>query len=295
MNKTQAVNKRELTWFLALTFALSWPMFLAPMALGGGDPAAAQAIASIAWALVMFVPGLAAIVTTRFVMGRELKSLNLGRLGPKRFYLWAWLLPPVGAVLTLLFTVLLGVGKLDLSFAAVQESIAALPTPVAVPPLVVVAVEIGASLLLAPLVNTIFAIGEEVGWRGYLLPTLLPMGKWRAILITGAIWGVWHAPAIIQGHNYPGHPILGIFLMIGFCLLLGTILSWLYLETRSPWAPALAHGAGNAVAALPMLFLAPGVDITWGGTLAAPVGWIGMALFIAWLVYTRRLPRTLAE
>jgi len=83
--------------------------------------------------------------------------------------------------------------------------------------------------------------------------------------------------------------VLGVFLMIVLCVLLGTILSWLYLSTRSPWAPALAHGAFNAAAGLPMLFLQPGISLTWGGTLASVSGWIGVALFVGWLVASRRL------
>ena len=55
------------------------------------------------------------------------------------------------------------------------------------------------------------------------------------------------------------------------------------------WAPALAHGSLNATAGLPLLFLT-GVDITLGGTLASLIGWIPLALFVAWLVWTNRLP-----
>jgi membrane protease YdiL (CAAX protease family) len=136
----------------------------------------------------------------------------------------------------------------------------------------------------------IFALGEELGWRGFLLPHLLPLGQWKAIVISGIIWGIWHAPAVAQGLNYPGYPILGIFMMIVFCVLLGTILSWLYLNTKSPWVAALAHGSVNAVAGLPILFFQPGFNMAFGGTIATPVAWIGMALFIAWLVTTNRLP-----
>jgi membrane protease YdiL (CAAX protease family) len=117
----------------------------------------------------------------------------------------------------------------------------------------------------------------------------LPLGQWRAIGLSGAIWGIWHAPAILQGRNYPNHPVAGIFMMVVFCVLLGAIFSWLYLRTRSPWAPALAHGSVNAIAGLPLLFLT-GVDITIGGTLASVIGWIPLALFVAWLALTKRLP-----
>jgi membrane protease YdiL (CAAX protease family) len=77
-------------------------------------------------------------------------------------------------------------------------------------------------------------------------------------------------------------------MMIVFCVLFGAILSWLYLNTRSPWAPALGHGSecrcGRAAALL------IGVDISIGGTLASLIGWIPLALFVAWLTWTRRLP-----
>jgi uncharacterized Tic20 family protein len=79
-------------------------------------------------------------------------------------------------------------------------------------------------------------------------------------------------------------------MMIIFCILLGTIFSWLYLNTKSPWVAALAHGSINASAGLPILFLKPGFNMAFGGTIATPVAWIGMVLFIAWLVMTKRLP-----
>jgi hypothetical protein len=84
-------------------------------------------------------------------------------------------------------------------------------------------------------------------------------------------------------------PVAGVFLMIVFTILVGAIFSWLYLRTRSPWAPALAHGSLNASAGLPLLFLT-GVNLTLGGTIVSVIGWIPLALFAGWLVWTRRLP-----
>jgi membrane protease YdiL (CAAX protease family) len=149
--------------------------------------------------------------------------------------------------------------------------------------------QIASALTIGPLFNTLFALGEELGWRAYLLPKLMPLGQLRAILLSGAIWGVWHFPAIVQGHNYPGHPYIGPFLMIGFCILIGAFFSWLYLRTRSAWAPALGHASLNAIAALPLLFI-PKVDMAIGGTLASVIGWIPIAALAGWLMWTRRLP-----
>jgi len=280
-------ERKTIVWFVLIAFGVSWPLFLLPLAFGASAQVR-QWVALAAWSAAMWGPGLAAIVTTRFVAGQSLGMLNLGRLGPRRPYLWAWLLPPALAIVTGLITWALGAGQLDWTFAAIREAMAQAPGGQRVPPEIVVAIQIVFSLTLAPLFNCLFALDEELGWRGFLLPRLLPSGQWRAILLSGAIWGVWHAPAILQGHNYPGQPVLGVFMMVIFCLLLGTIFSWLYLQTRSPWTPTLAHGSLNATAGLSMLFLKD-VDLVIGGTVTSAIGWIGLAAFVGWLVLNRRL------
>ena len=77
--------------------------------------------------------------------------------------------------------------------------------------------------------------------------------------------------------------------MAVFTVLVGGFFSWIYLRTRSPWAPALAHGSLNATAGLPLLFLTD-VNMTIGGTLVSMIGWIPLALLVGWLVWSRRLP-----
>lgn len=283
------INRKSLTYYLIIAFALAWILFVVPILFGPPTSATRQTVSLITWSLAMWAPGLAAILVTRNVKKKPLSSLSLRRLGDRRTYLWAWLVPPFLVVITGLLTWLLGAGELDLSFQAMREAMAQAPGGTAAPPGMVVAIQIVFSLTLAPLINTVLALGEELGWRGFLLPELLPLGQWRAILLSGVIWGLWHAPAILQGHNYPSQPILGVFLMVVFTVLVGAFFSWLYLRTRSPWAPALAHGSLNATAGLPLLFLT-GVDITLGGTLASLIGWIPLALFVAWLVWTNRLP-----
>jgi membrane protease YdiL (CAAX protease family) len=283
------LERKPLVWFLIIAFGFSWPLFALPLAFGEMEPTTRQLLTAGSWALAMWGPGLGAIIATRVAAGEPLSALKLGRLGPKRFYVWAWLLPLALVIVAGLLTVALGLGQVDLAFSLIREAMADAPGGDAIPPEVVVAIQIATALTLAPLFNSLFALGEELGWRGFLLPRLLPLGQGRAILIGGAIWGIWHAPAIAQGQNYPGQPVLGIFMMIAFTLLMGTIFAWLYLETESPWAPTLAHASLNATAGLPILFLRD-VDIVVGGTIASLVGWIGLALFVAWLVITERLP-----
>ena len=283
-------DRRTMVWFLLIAFAISWALFLVPLAFGAPGSSAYQSVALIAWSAAMWGPGLAALIVTKRATGESLRRLHLSRLGPRLPYLWAWLVPVALSIVAGLFTVLLGAGRLDLTFPFFRQALAQTPGGGSVPIGLLVAAQAGFALTLAPLINIALTMGEELGWRGFLLPALLPLGQWRAILLSGAIWGIWHAPAIAQGHNYPGQPVLGILMMIVFCLLAGTVFSWLYLRTGSPWAPALAHGSLNATAGLPILFLATGVDMNIGGTIASPIGWIGMALFVAWLAWSRRVP-----
>ena len=284
------LDKKSLTWFLVITFVFSWLFFVAPLALGDVDATTKQLAIQGLWAIAMWGPGLAAIIVTLFVAKQPFSSLRLNTLGPKRFYLWAFFLPLGLAVLGGLFTLLFGIAKLDLNFTMMRTAMEAAPGGSEIPPGVVVLIQAVSAITIAPFINMLFTMGEELGWRGYLLPKLMPLGQWTAILLSGFIWGVWHAPAILQGHNYPGYPVLGVFMMIILCMLLGTIISWMYLNTKSPWVAALAHGSFNAIAGVAVLFLEPGFNLAFGGTLAAPSAWIGMALFIAWLVWTKRLP-----
>ncbi len=169
----------------------------------------------------MWMPGLSALIVTRRVEGKPIRSLNLRRLGPRRAYLWAWLVPPFLAVLTGLLTWIFGLGVFDTNFTLIRESMQAAPGGAAVPPALVVAIQAVFAFTLGALFNTLFGLGEELGWRGYLLPGLLGLGQWRAILVSGVIWGVWHAPIILQGHNYPEHPVPGVFMMVVFLRING--------------------------------------------------------------------------
>ena len=284
------LERKPLIWFLIIAFAISWPLFLTPLLLPDLEPATRIAATQGLWALAMWGPGIAALVATLAVAKQPFKSLRLNTLGPKRYYLWAWLLPPALVILSGLLTILIRTGQLDTEFTFMQQMLDQTGTQLPISTAMLVLIQVAQALLLGPLINVIFTMGEELGWRGFLLPRLMPLGQWKALFISGSIWGLWHAPAIAQGHNYPDHPILGLLLMTVFCILLGIIIGWMYLKARSPWVAALAHGSINAWAGLPFLFLKPGFDTALGGTLTSIPGWLVMALFIGWLMLTKRLP-----
>lgn len=284
------LDKKSLTWFIVLAFGLSWLLFAAPLAVKENATLYPRVL-MVMFALAMWGPGLAALLVTRFVARQPVSSLRLGTLGPKRYYLLAWLFSPLIAALTLAVTVLLGAGTFDPHLTAIREAMAQSPQAAHMPPLEeLLLIQTVFALTLAPLLNTIPALGEELGWRGFLLPQLLPLGTWKALLLSGVIWGVWHAPAIVlHGHNFPQHPYLGVLVMTVGCALLGILFGWLYLKTRSPWAPALAHGAFNAIAPAAILFLRPeGLDTALGGNPLGVAGWIAISILLLVLFALRQ-------
>ena len=141
-------------------------------------------------------------------------------------------------------------------------------------------IQLAEALSYAPLINTFAALGEEVGWRGFLYPRLKErFGAAKGRLLGGVIWGVWHWPVMIfAGYNYGtaywGAPVLGPLLFCVVCIAIGTIIDYLYEKTECIWIPALAHGAFNAAGGLGMLVLNPAfADRTTLGPM--PIGLIG--------------------
>lgn len=87
-----------------------------------------------------------------------------------------------------------------------------------------------------------------------------------ASLFVGFVWGLWHAPIIALGHNYPQHPIAGIGMMILWCMLLSPPITYITLKARSVIAAAVFHGTLNAIAGISYLYLIGGNDLTNGVT-----------------------------
>ncbi|GAB3624138.1 CPBP family intramembrane metalloprotease [Mariniluteicoccus endophyticus] len=132
------------------------------------------------------------------------------------------------------------------------------------------------------LVNTIPAMGEEVGWRGFLFPRLADrLGVWMAAVVSGVVWGCWHAPVILLGYNYPQGPRwLALLAMSATCTFIGVVFTWVRHVSRSTWAAAYGHGLFNALVGSSAMALssasAPtdmrqGTVMGWGGWPVAAV------------------------
>lgn len=265
---------KRLATYLAITFGLSWGLLIpAGIALGtfergeGSSPVMMGLIA-----ISMFFPLVGAFVANHACKPEE--RIDLG-LGPqvkqnKRAYLGAWFVPAALALLGCAVFFALNQQWFDPTMASFVRTTAKasgvspeqLADQMPSSPLMLVPIFFFA-LIVAPFVNMIPALGEEVGWRGMLFTTLAEhLPERTAALVSGVIWGLWHAPVIAMGHNYGmdylGFPTAGILTMTLACTAMGCWLSYLRVRTDSVWPCALAHGAFNAVANLGLVFCSCG-------------------------------------
>ncbi|SDY80430.1 CAAX protease self-immunity [Halopenitus persicus] len=136
----------------------------------------------------------------------------------------------------------------------------------------------GLVLGLGATVNAVFAFGEEFGWRGYLLWELAPWGFWKASAAIGALWGVWHAPVIVAGYNYPSFPVIGVVAMTIACLSFSPVYTYLVIRSESVLAAALLHGVFNGSAGLVIAYAVTD-NAVLSELVASPVGVAGVIAF----------------
>lgn len=285
----RALEYRAIVWFLVLAFAPTW-MLWTVLWLMRVSPSETFRFA-IFGTLGMYFPGIAALVAGRFVLGEGLRDTTLLRLGHRCFYFWAWFLFPLLIFATLALDVGSGAARLDRTFAQISTRFISAERAA---PSDLGAFAIGnlmVALLAGPAMHAITTVGEELGWRDFLLRHLIRIGfrQWPALLITGTVWGLWHIPVILLELEYVGHPFLGIPMFVVYTILVGIIIGWPYLASGSVWVAALAHGSLNAVQRAAFIFIV-GYDGLIVGGLGSVLGWIPLVAFIAWLAFSGRLP-----
>lgn len=280
----RGVDWRGVGWFLALTFAVTYVIEGALILSGFRFTAVPALYGQLVLAGVMWVPALAALWTVTRVTGQGVRALGV-RFAPWRAHLGSALAVPAVFALIYAITWLLGLGSPDWELASFRRLMAESGAPLEgwPPSGVVLASLFAASVVLGPTINGVFGFGEELGWRGYLLPALMPLGKVRAYLLVGIVWGLWHAPVVAIGFNYPGYPVAGIVAMAGLTTALGVYLNEMTLRHRSSVLAGWIHGAINGQAYGVWRLLFPDVNPLWGGMtgVVAMLVWTAVGLWVA--------------
>lgn len=276
------IDRKKVGWFLCITFVINWILAGAYYLFVGKGP---NTVAfTVMAALYMFVPALSAVIVQKYMYKQPIQAPLRLRFKLNRWYIVGWLVPPVLATVAMLVALLFPGVTLDLSMLSLLERYADFMTTeqlaqarnqidaVSMSPIVLILVMIAQGLVAGVTINAIAGLGEELGWRGFLLRETECLGFWKSSWWIGIIWGIWHAPLILQGHNYPDHPVLGVFMMVIFTLLLSPLFTFVTRRANSVLAPAIMHGTLNATAGLSFIFLKGGNSLL--------VGLTGLAGFI---------------
>ena len=259
------VSWRKVAVFVFLAYGLAWALAFIFFVAGGKVDRTASPGFLLFGLGYMFMPTVAAVVTQRCIWKEPLRELGLNR--PRwSWMLVAWLAPVAIVLLALGLSVLmprvsLGAG-LETIYREAARTLTAqqlselhrmldaspLGWPGVLPMLMLAQV-----LIAGASINAVAALGEELGWRGFMWSELAPVGFWRASLIIGLVWGIWHLPLIAAGYNYPGYPIAGPAMMTLLTILLAPLIGYVRVRARSIFAAAVFHGTFNAAATLAVL------------------------------------------
>lgn len=244
MEKNKIIEIKRLFIYLALSFGLTWIIFFAAIFNGFKWDDSNQNMQQFI-GLGMLMP-FAAHILTRILTkedmtmtGKDSVMLGISFADKKwKYYLFAILVPWLYFELSHAIMLMLVPGSFStniLKEAGLNNAIA-----FANPFIVIVSCTL----------VSFAALGEEGGWRGYMMPKLMKlMSVPKAIIVGGIIWGLWHAPITCVGHNfgtdYPGFPYVGIVLMCVNCTLIGIMFTYLTVKTQSIWPAAIMHAVNN--------------------------------------------------
>ncbi len=264
-------NTKRVTIFLGFAFGIPWIAALVINLVMAGQLAQAVALANVFFILTPWLANIATRLVTREGWGNLWLRPNFKRSW--KAYLAVWLLPLLatlvgGAIFYLIFP-----GSFDPNLGVVQKLVAGTPSAAANPWLILLSTTLSIVLVSTP-INTVVSMGEEFGWRAYLLPKLMKRfasaperdfgvdlaqaGSFdgaaarKAALLTGLVHGVWHWPLILMSMRLvPEVTFLTPVVYLVFVCSMSVLLSWATLRSGSVWPAALGHGAINAASALP--------------------------------------------
>jgi len=308
VSTAKRVDTRRVLIFIAFAFGIAWLAGLAVYLTGGltnsRELIPGTGITAVALLLPVAYMGAPAIahVLTRLVTKEGWQNVGLRPNFRKGWTYWliAWFGPAVLTIVGMVVYFLIFPQHYDPELGVVKdllaqsEAVTGVASPIS--PWMLIGIQLLQGALIAPLVNGLFTFGEEFGWRAYLQPKLMAMGPRKAMLWMGLIWGVWHWPLTVQGHNYglgyAGFPWLGMLSMVWMTFGLSLFLGWMTFRAKSVWPAVIGHAAVNGIAALGLLFVRGELNPLLG---PSPAGWIGGLGFVVVALLIFFSPKSFAE
>lgn len=296
------MNWKKINLYILFSCAFSWivGLFIAMMHVNLGSILGTVLLAG----LYMPAPALATFVIQKYIYKEGFKQY--GWSFDKKAIKWILLTPQLFLALTLLTFAIIGLlgnthlitqfGELnftqenfdfqlrELAKAKIDLDTIEIPH---IPPLLGFFAMLFQAIIAGSTISLPFMFGEEFGWRGLMLKETKSLGFLKANGFIGLVWGIWHFPVILMGHNYPHHPYLGIIMMTLFTLSISPLFAYARLKTKSILGACMMHGMLNASSILYSLYIANGNELysfvaSWAGIAA------GIILTICILVFDKK-------
>lgn len=232
---TPAAPLRQIWVFFAVLIVLSTVADLISINLVRPNPMSDR--------FVMWVPAFATLITCA-LCGVDTKTLGW-RWPGRRWLTLAYLVPLLYALPVYVATWLIVRGSFDPR--TFMHRVAESYNLDKVPLFGTVAVGMPLLLTVGMIGSIAWALGEEIGWRGFLLPRLASrLGYTGASLVVGVVWAVWHYPGLLFGtYNAGTNPVYAVACFTLMVVAMSFVCAWLRLRTGSVWPCAMIHASHN--------------------------------------------------
>ena len=260
------MDKKKVIKYVAITYAVAWALqIVGSVYFINNQTMTGKLVFQGCLSVCMFAPLLAALLVKADFKGMGWKPKFKGNIGWLFFSAYALIIPTaLGAALFFgIFPSLFDGSGLMLIAQAEEQGVNLMEMleQTGMDMKTYIIVQLVPSVLIAPFINIITAIGEEAGWRGFLYPELNKgMSRVKTWIVGGIIWGAFHFPAMLiagfqYGTDYLGAPWLGLAAFTLMCIFMGMLEEIVYDRTKCIWFAALFHGSFNAMATIPQLFM----------------------------------------
>lgn len=294
-----AMNSKRIIFFLGFAFGIPWAvaLFVALSGLWEGNPLQAVTLANVFFISTPVIANIITRLITREGWGGFMLRPNFWHSW--RFWLAAWLLPLLAAVVGGWLFYLFFPQSFDPDLGQIQKLTASVPALAEINPwLLMVSIALQIVFLAIP-INGVVSLGEELGWRAYLLPRLMAYfaktepasasAARQAALLVGLIHGVWHWPLFFLSTRLdPGSAFPFPLVYLVFTCSMSILLSWATLRSGNVWPAAIGHGAVNGTAVLAGYMLKGSALPLLGPAPTGLIGGLGYLLLAVGLLFSRK-------
>lgn len=230
-------SRLQVVMYLVLVFAFSSLFYFLILRSGSLGNGRGLYVVGLMWC-----PALAGMLTLR-LNRRSISELGW-KWGKTKYQIWSWFVPLLYASIAYVIVWLAGFGGFGN-----QQFLDGVVKEMHLGGSRWVSIALGIALTgtFGLVISISHALGEEIGWRGFLVPELSRTTSFTATaFISGIVWSLWHYPVLIWGDYNAGTPTwYGLTCFTVMVISLSFIFAWMRLKSGSLWTGAILHASHN--------------------------------------------------